>query len=581
MERRSERIRSGTLMVVILLSVLASVECHGQAEFSWVCRIDGTGVPDRMVSAASVGVDTMGNVYAAGSYDDELEFRGPIIQEGTVPMVRQTLSSEGNYATPFLAKYTDAGVLQWAKLVAVGVRGAFGFVVDGGGNSYFTGTNVDDIQIGEDSVYGGEDHGGMYVVKCDSSGRPIWARGGGGQQGSCSGHAVTVDSDGNVYVVGDITTLLTGREIARARFGETELEVKGRELFVVKYDRNGTMQWVSRGEGYNEARGVAVGSDGSVYVTGIEWEHVGEDTLGRYRHLVLLKYGSEGVMQWKRVLQGIPTWIEGGRRLYVNPESEGHGVAVEGEGSVYVAGSLYGIYRIAGDSISTVTDKLIDGEVPYINTDMLVVKYDPEGEAQWARSEQWGGRYAKGVIGDSEGGCYAVGEMRQVMHYSGEGIVEPIKGIGGYNVYMYGVSKDRNRNLYVMATIFEKAIFDADTIVDTVRRNPIYIVKIRQDGVSEVPWRSEDRGEGRLRQDEVSVQVRDGKIVVELPMSAERSRVRVIDVMGREAYYEQMVVAAGCGHREIDVSGYPCGVYWVEVIVGGRRSVQGVVIPQR
>jgi hypothetical protein len=79
---------------------------------------------------------------------------------------------------------------------------------------------------------------------------------------STSGDGVVVDSEGHIFLVGSYANT--------ASFGSVTLQSARQDLFVAKYESDGTLIW-ARGLGpdsYAYARSVAVGADGSVAVLG-------------------------------------------------------------------------------------------------------------------------------------------------------------------------------------------------------------------------------------------------------------------------------------------------------------------------
>jgi hypothetical protein len=96
----------------------------------WVQRAGGTSIN----YGRSVGVDTNGNVYVTGSAYGPASF-------GSVNL---TGSSGQNF---FLAKYNNAGAIQWVKPSSGGSSDVYGIglAVDGAGNSYAMVTVDEDV----------------------------------------------------------------------------------------------------------------------------------------------------------------------------------------------------------------------------------------------------------------------------------------------------------------------------------------------------------------------------------------------------------------------------------------------------
>lgn len=138
-------------------------------------------------------------------------------------------------------------------------------------------------------------------------------------------YSVTLDSSGNVYVVGQSTS--------------------DGGAFIHSYTANGTARWKryldSGGSGDDSFMGIAADNSGNVYAAG--WAHLSSTGL------VLAKYNSSGVLQFQKEL-GAGT-------------DRGEGIASDGNGNFYVAGA-----NVSGSDFRP-----------------LLVKYNSSGTVQWQR----------------------------------------------------------------------------------------------------------------------------------------------------------------------------------------------------
>src|SRR5258708_5180889 len=122
------------------------------------------------------------------------------------------------------------------------------------------------------------------------SGAPFAAALGG--PGVDVGWSVATDNAGNVYVAGQF-------EGARAEFpGLTHAEHLsshgGSDGFIAKYSSVGDIQWIRQiGGAFDDAaKGVAVTSDGQVYVTGFR------GLSATSSEAFVIKYNTNGIVQW-------------------------------------------------------------------------------------------------------------------------------------------------------------------------------------------------------------------------------------------------------------------------------------------
>ena len=103
--------------------------------------------------------------------------------------------------------------------------------------------------------------------------------------------ARAVDADGNVYIAGQVAGALPG-----------EVSVVPFDAFLRKYDATGNVLWTSQfgTTSHDEATGVAVAPDGSVYVSGrVDGALPGQFHAGGADAFVR-KYDAAGNAQWTR-----------------------------------------------------------------------------------------------------------------------------------------------------------------------------------------------------------------------------------------------------------------------------------------
>jgi hypothetical protein len=213
-----------------------------------------------------------------------------------------------------------------------------------GGGNYET---VAGIVAHNDSIYitGNTEraagHYDAFIVKFDSSGNLRWQKtwGGGGND---YGKGVAVDTDGNVYVTGNTSS--TGVSPGTA------------DVFLLKIDPSGTLQWQRTwgGSGADLGTGVAVDSSGNVYVTGSTNTF---GTGGNNYDVHLLKFDPSGALLWQR------TWGS-----MINDWDWGKGVAVDSSDNIYVTGYSGGLITLFED--------------------VLLLKFNPLGNLVWVKT--WG-----------------------------------------------------------------------------------------------------------------------------------------------------------------------------------------------
>ncbi len=132
--------------------------------------------------------------------------------------------------------------------------------VDTLGETYVFGTYAGTVIFGNISLTS-QGVFNVFVAKLNANGTWLWAVSAGGTN-TYSSH-ITLDADGNAYVIGVFN--------GTATFGTTTLTSLGsNDIFIAKLASNGMWRWAvsSGGITVDEGYGIAVDSDGNVYVSG-------------------------------------------------------------------------------------------------------------------------------------------------------------------------------------------------------------------------------------------------------------------------------------------------------------------------
>ena len=133
--------------------------------------------------------------------------------------------------------------------------------------------------------------------------------------------------------------------------------------------------------------------NGNVYVTGFTLGGLDGNPNAGSEDLFLVKYDTDGY----------PLWAPPTRQLGTTADDAAHGVAVDGNGNVYVTG-----FSSGG----------LDGNPNAGLNDTFLVKYDAGGNIKWIR--QWGtigDDIATGVAVDGSGNVYVTGTTSNAGDY--------------------------------------------------------------------------------------------------------------------------------------------------------------------
>lgn len=298
----------------------ATVKYDTNGNQLWMARYDG---PDNGLDEAfAVTVDSACNVYVAGDSSHSFDEYTTVIK----------YDKAGNEL--WVAYDGSDNACKWARAVAV----------DGSANIYVIGSSFS-LETEQDYA----------TVKYDTNGKKQWAAryNGPGNDDDWS-RALTVDNLGNVYITGTSAGLHSLNDYA-----------------TVKYDTNGTQLWLGRHNGRcdsnDEAKAIAVDSEGNVYVTGAETHGSRMSKLFNWfpwkifqswTDYSTIKYSRTGDKQW--------TAKYGGKG---RGHSWARAIAVDGKGNVYVTGVSRG---------------------PDPSFWYTTVKYGSNGDEKWvARYDPW------------------------------------------------------------------------------------------------------------------------------------------------------------------------------------------------
>ena len=266
---------------------LAKYDANGNV--LWAKSAGGTADDE----AYSVAVDASGNIYLAGY------FESPTITFGSY-----TLTNAGSYDM-FLAKYDINGNVLWAKSAgSTGDDEAYSVAVDASGNIYVAGYfESPTITFGSTTLTNAGNYD-MFLVKYDANGNVLWAKSAGGNSADMA-YSIAVDVSGNIYMAGYFySTTLT--------FGSTTLPNAGNcDMFLAKYDANGNVLWAKSAGGTDEdyENSIAVNASGNIFMAG--GFRSPTITFGSYTltnvgncDIFLAKYDTNGTVLWAKSAGG-------------------------------------------------------------------------------------------------------------------------------------------------------------------------------------------------------------------------------------------------------------------------------------
>jgi hypothetical protein len=228
--------------------------------FIWVKRIGGTYIEH----SKGMVIDDHGNILITGCFAGTVDFDP---NAGTYNIIRPSSSCCLNI---FILKLDSNGNFIWAKsLAGTNVSCGTSIDVDGFGNVYstghFRGTVDFDPNLGVSNLTP-VNSTGIFILKLDSNGNFIWAKGMGGHTYDV-GYSITVDTAGNVLTTGDFE----GTVDFNPNSGIFNLTAVGlTNFFIQKLDSNGNFLWAKRigGPNGNYGKSIVVDKANNIYTTG-------------------------------------------------------------------------------------------------------------------------------------------------------------------------------------------------------------------------------------------------------------------------------------------------------------------------
>jgi hypothetical protein len=384
------------LSFLILFSI--SADCLKAADIlSWAKRAGGTG-HDGGRGIASYGD---GSCVVTGRFIGTATF-------GEGEANATTLSSSADDDEFFVVKYNSNGTLAWAKHAQGTNYWDYGpgIASYGDGSCVVTGCFRETATFGEgeanETILSADYSDDIFVVRYNSNGTLAWAKRAGGK-GFSEGIGIASYADGSCVVTGCFTRTATFGE---GEANETSLSSERcddlDDLFVARYNSNGTLAWAKRagGTGNDLGRGIASYGDGSCVVTGC-FRETATFGKGEANETILFSAGDVDLFVARYNSNGTLAWA---KRAGGTDFDEGCGIASYADGSCVVTGCFMETATFC-EGEANETSLSSAGE-----EDIFVARYNSNGTLAWAKRAgdiDWEEGY--GIASYADGSCVVTG----------------------------------------------------------------------------------------------------------------------------------------------------------------------------
>jgi hypothetical protein len=342
--------------------------------FLWAQRMGGDGSGGSSDNKGeALAVDSSGNVYVVGDFSNNADFGSTTLTSADGDVFVAKLDANG--AFKWVDPYTDHPYNDHLQAIAV----------DGSGNVYMTHSiNPSGASLNPNVFIG--------VTKLDPTGATVWSEqfGDTGSNNINTGRGIKADAAGNVFVTGTFTGTVdfhpgTGTHTL------TSPKVKGRYAqggFVLKLTSAGAYGWATQVSAL--PNDLALDGSDNAYVTGASGKSL---QLGSGGPLTVAKLNSSGAVLWSE------NFANGAQ----NAAGAGSfGVAVDGSGDVYTAGSFTGTANFNPGGTYNLTSA---GD-----RDIFVSEFNASGGFLWAGAMGGAGvDRAQAIAVDGAGNVYTTG----------------------------------------------------------------------------------------------------------------------------------------------------------------------------
>ncbi len=241
----------------------------------------------------------------------------------------------------FVTKYSTAGNLRWAELLAgAGRVSGRGVSSDRNGNALIAGSYSGTLSVGTLNLNVNNSSVDVFVAKLDDAGTAIWARSF-GSTGDDYARGIDADAVGNIYVSGVFTGTVRFDAITLTSLSGSK------DVFLLKLSPQGSVLWAKSfgGPGEEEGCELEASDNGDVFISGSfsATMQLGSATLtaAGQRDVFVSKVNTTGEVQWARAAGSTQDDVTYAITLH------------RGNEEVVTVGTFTGVFWQAGRSVSS------------------------------------------------------------------------------------------------------------------------------------------------------------------------------------------------------------------------------------
>ncbi len=248
------------------------LKLDSNGNFVWVKSVEGkitvcTAATD---VGLGIGIDQVQGVYVTGYWTGRADFNTSRAPGDTLFFQSSGATISGDI---FVLKLDSAGNFIWAKQIGNALSDTgYGLHVSSHGGVYVTGLYGWDADFnpnaGVDTIVG-FGNWDAFILKLDTAGNYVWAKGFGGPNDD-RGFAVTTDASENVYATGHFTGTVDFDPSPAVHTLTTPAYAYG--VYLLKLDALGNYLWAKcvsgNAGGEREGTGIALDASNNIYTTG-------------------------------------------------------------------------------------------------------------------------------------------------------------------------------------------------------------------------------------------------------------------------------------------------------------------------